>query len=140
MKDDFGTFLSKAIDDCLGSSAYSMERDRPYDGQPHTSAGERGKTKVEGVTFRDVSDCIILGLLESTGEPLKENPVENDVYSVDWNDIDFMAVVKNSLIRIEKLMNIYPNISKLTCENWPEGIIDDDVPNPLNPDQEREVE
>jgi len=114
MSDDFEVFLNKAIDDCLGSSAYSLERDRPYDGQVHTNNGERGRAIVNGITMRDIKDCFVLGLLEATGEPLKENPVENDVYSVDWDDIDYMAVVSNALCRIEKLMGNYPNIPNVS--------------------------
>jgi hypothetical protein len=40
-------------------------RDRPYDGQPHTDQGERGKTLVNGLTIRDVIDCVVMGFLTS---------------------------------------------------------------------------
>ena len=44
---------------CPSSLAEHLDRDRPYDGQPHTDAGERGRTMVEGLTMRDVVDCFV---------------------------------------------------------------------------------
>jgi hypothetical protein len=38
-------------------------RDRPYNGQPWTYSGERGRQLVSGLTFRDICDCFVKGLL-----------------------------------------------------------------------------
>jgi len=57
--DEFNNTLEKAFADCQGDSAFTMDRDRAYNGQLHTDCGERGKTLVEGLTMRDVSDCFV---------------------------------------------------------------------------------
>jgi len=111
MSDDVGIIIENAMDDCDGSTAYSMDRNRPYDGQPHTDSGERGKTLVEGLTMRDIADCIVMGFLEATGGA-KENPVYNDVYGVDC-DFDPIAVVQNAMCQAEKMMGIFPNVPPL---------------------------
>jgi len=109
--------------DCDGSTAYSMERDRPYDGQPHTDAGERGKTEVRGLTFRDVADCFVMGFIDATqcdrqnaGVPERERWIHNDIYNgelVPMDKVDPLAAMKCMLIRMEKMMGIYPNVPKL---------------------------
>lgn len=33
-----------------------------------------------------------------------------DIYKINWNDIDPMAIIQNLGCEIEKMMNIYPNI------------------------------
>ena len=48
------------------SSDYRNDRDRPYNGQPHTDHGERGKTEIKGLTMRDVVDCMVQGFLASS--------------------------------------------------------------------------
>ena len=54
-------FILKQIQ---GSSAFSLDQARPYDGQPHTDQGLRGKTFVSGLTMRDVADCMVRGFLD----------------------------------------------------------------------------
>jgi len=105
---DFGEFLSWAMADAQGSSAFSLERDRPYDGQPHTDAGIRGKQLVEGLTMRDVSDCMVRGFLDAGGIE-RENPIRSDIYSIDLSELDPGAVIQNATCHIEKMMGIYPN-------------------------------
>ncbi|MFW6272882.1 MAG: hypothetical protein ACOC2U_03785, partial [bacterium] len=128
--------------------------ERPYNGQPHTDQGERGRTEVKGLTMRDIQDCFVKAVLDSAPtettesdeeffkcfklnktsgemEPtdyLKEKQNEpgyvshkvelgtwryQDVYKVDLNNIDMLAVGKNLTINIEKMMGIYPNVPKL---------------------------
>ena len=89
------------------------DRERPYDGQPHT--GERSKTLVSGLTFRDVADCFVLGFLRATGQwSLAESgtATENDVYAAAQSDPNFdpMAACRNMLCEMEKRMGIYPNL------------------------------
>ncbi len=96
---------------------------RPFDGQPHTDAGERGKTMVEGLRMRDIADCILLGFLysmEGFGYSIAESGTAtyNDVYVAQEADPDFdpLAVIQNAMCQIEKRMGIYPNVPKLTPE------------------------
>lgn len=97
-----------------GSSAYRNDRDRPYNGQPWTDNGIRGATKVEGLTMRDIRDCLVLAFLQSSLQPELRTKIEDgtwrweDVYRIA-NDIDFQAVGQNMSCNIEKMMGIYPN-------------------------------
>ena len=113
----------KRIEDDLGMNDDSMRRGRPYLGQPHTDTGERGKTEVHGVTFRDLRDCYIRACCLSDGitNPAQYNEselgeyallCENDIYTLDWENIDPMAVFQNFSCEVEKLMGIYPNIKQ----------------------------
>ena len=108
--------LKWAFADIQGSTAYSMCRDRPYDGQPHTSNGERGKTLVEGLTMRDVADCAVLAIL-ACGGVNRENPIWDDVYNIDFSKIDPIAIIQNMGCNIEKMMGIYPNVPELKSES-----------------------
>ncbi len=83
-------------------------RDRPYDGQAHTDDGIGGNTLVEGLTMRDVCDCMAMGLLDASGiEPLQDAAEEgvwtyNDLYQLD--DFDPVAAIQCMACRIEKMM------------------------------------
>ena len=97
-----------------GSSDYRNDRERPYNGQPHTDHGERGKTLVDGLTMRDVMDCFVMGVLAADG---RSDEVDagvwryGDVYNV--GDIDLIAAAQNMSCYIEKMMGIYPNVPKI---------------------------
>lgn len=109
--DNFGDMLESAMAHCQGSSAFSMERHRPYDGQAYTDCGERGKTLVSGLTMRDIVDCMVMGFLNSTGEPpLNEHPVHDDIYKIDLNSLSPGAIIQNTMCEIEKMMGIFPNL------------------------------
>lgn len=134
------------------NSDYRNDRERPYNGQIHTDDGQRGSQLVEGLTMRDIKDCLIRAMLISspskkyleadtflkcwdfTTEPhtptqflldhqnetdFISNKVElgtwrpQDVYKINWDDIDPLAIAKNMTCEIEKMMNIFPNISPL---------------------------
>lgn len=93
-----------------------MDRNRPYDGQSHTDLGERGTTLVEGLTMRDVADCIVLGLLDACGG-VPEDPTWNSVYvQPGMGDIDPIAAVQNAMCHVEKMMGIYPNVPACVSE------------------------
>lgn len=109
---EFNQALKWAFSEIQGSSALSLDRNRPYDGQPHTDIGERGKTLVEGLTMRDVADCVVLGFLACGGID-REVPVHDDIYSIDLEKIDPGAVIQNAVCNIEKMMGIFPNVPKL---------------------------
>ncbi len=101
-----------------GLSDFTTDPSRPYDGQPHTEQGERGKTLVQGLTFRDVCDCFVFGFLQATGRgSLAESGTAtyNDVYEAAQSDPDFdpLAVMQNMSCEMEKRMGIYPNVPEL---------------------------
>ena len=108
-----------------------MLRVRPYEGQPHTAHGERGKTEVKGLTFRDLRDCFIRACFQSspfeTDEPNSATTPqyeeackgehallsESDLYQLDFERIDIVAVAQNLTCEVEKVMGIYPNVPGL---------------------------
>lgn len=87
-----------------------MDRNRPYSGQSHTDEGERGKTLVEGLTMRDVADCMVVGFLEASGS-YPENPTRNDMYAVSQLPSPGAAITC-AMCNIEKMMGIFPNIEE----------------------------
>jgi len=116
--------LEKAFPEC---DDHNMNRNRLYIGQPHTTHGERGKTEIKGITFRDLSDCFIRACFLSAFDQNEagyneankgENGVltENDLYSLNFNRIDIVAVRQNLCCQIERMMGIYPNIPKPNVE------------------------
>ena len=107
---EFNKTLKWAFAEAQGSSAYSLERDRPYDGQSHTDQGKRGQQEVCGITMRDVADCIVLAFLSCAGMK-RECPIHDDLYTIpDLNDLDPGAVIQNAMCNIEKMMGIFPNL------------------------------
>lgn len=106
---------------------HNMRRDRPYNGQKHTSHGERGRTEISGVTFRDLRDCFVRACFLSAAHVHRagydqarrgEDAVlcENDVYEIDFEQLDVITVAQNLCCEIEKLMGIYPNVPKLSVD------------------------
>ena len=112
--------IEETLDD-LGND-HNMKRRRPYTGQPHTDTGIRGATEIKGITFRDLRDAYIRSYCLSMGV---DNPIhykeagkgenaticENDIYDLK-DTIDPLAVSQNLSCEIEKLMGIFPNITK----------------------------
>lgn len=149
--ENFKEQLEFAIWSTGGSSDYRNDRERPYNGQSWTVEGERGKTKVKGLTMRDIRDCLIKAMLisspsnkylnedfnkcwEYSGDTVKptqylldhqnesdfiSTKVElgtwrpQDVYKINWNDVDPLAIAQNLTCEIEKMMGIFPNIDTL---------------------------
>ena len=113
------------IEQELGYCDHNMRRDRPYNGQPHTDTGERGRTELKGITFRDLRDCYIRAWFLAS-HPLHPHMYEeatkgeaavlceNDLYGLDLNKCDPLAVFQNFSCEVEKLMGIYPNLPRLT--------------------------
>ena len=112
---DFNTEMNFILKEIQGSTGFSLDRNRDYDGQPHTDAGIRGKTEVKGLTMRDISDCIVLGFMDSASFMNLEtkNPIHDDIYKIDLDKIDPGAVIQNAICHVEKYMGIYPNVPKL---------------------------
>ena len=98
-------------------------RDRPYDGQPHTDQGTRGMEFVEGLTMRDVADCIYRAFALSVGEdnPLQytiadHGDLEFSLYDLDLSKMDPGAVIQNATCEIERMMGIFPNVPEIEHE------------------------
>lgn len=108
---DFNTEMEFAFKEIQGSTAFSLDRKRDYDGQPHTDSGTRDKTEVKGLTMRDISDCIVLGFIDASKLEI-DSPIHDDIYKIDLDKIDPGAVIQNAMCHIEKYMEIYPNITK----------------------------
>jgi len=119
----FNLMLNKAFKDIQGSTARSNDRNRPYDGQPHTDAGIRGATLVKGLTFRDIKDCFVKGALlascdEELSDLVRDNDwLQDDIYRIDWKNVDPIAVAQNMSVEMERMMGIYPNVPKLITNN-----------------------
>ena len=105
-----------------GSSDYRNDRARPYNGQPHTDHGERGKTEVRGLTMRDVQDCFIKAWLMATSRgnivesgKWRYQMVFDPVFEEDGRpfDPDPLAIGQCLTCEIEKMMGIFPNVQAL---------------------------
>ncbi len=111
--------FQEMFDECDGSSAYSNDRSRPYNGQAHTHNGLRGKQKVKGITIRDLVDCYVKACLLSSPQDkfynrvLDGNWLASDLYKMDWDGIDPIAISQNMVVEVEKIMGIYPNVPNL---------------------------
>lgn len=126
--------LQAAIRKTHGSTAYRNDRERPYNGQPWTYNGARGAAEVRGITFRDLADCIVQGML-SCADPdipeqrdLQRRVVEkhpefmdtefaargdwrhDDIYDVDFSKVEPSSIVQSALTFVEHYMGIYPNL------------------------------
>jgi len=84
----------------------ALDRNRPYNGQPWTDIGTRGKQEIHGITMRDIRDCFIRACYDSN--PHEETPAS--IHDINFNEVDIMAVCQNMIILVEKYMGIFPNI------------------------------
>ncbi len=110
----------------LSNAFYEMDdylvsdRERPYNGQPQTATGERGRQMVEGLTMRDVADCFVIGWLTADGRSdLAESgqATAGDIYGeAPTKDIDPLAAMQSMLCEMERRMGIFPNIPRLTTD------------------------
>jgi hypothetical protein len=110
---DINKTILFAMKEIQGASGWSMDRNRPHDGQIQTCSGERGKALIAGLTMRDMMDCMVRGYL-ATARIERENPVWDDVFSIDLPHFDPMAMMQNAMCEVEKMMGIYPNVPPLT--------------------------
>ena len=124
--DEFRQLWEQAEND-LGCNDMNMSRDRLYYGQSHTDKGIRGATKIQGVTFRDLRDCFIRAVFLSASHLIEElyneankgeNAAlcENDLYKLDLNQLDPMAICQNLSCEVERIMGIFPNVPHLEID------------------------
>jgi len=117
--------LKGILDDFDKEQGYKCQllRNRPYTGQPHTDTGERGKTEIHGITFRDLRDAFVLAAFDAGNDqdPTGHNfdterqgqVTYNHIFKLDLNKIDPIAWAQNMSCRIEAMMGIFPNIPPL---------------------------
>lgn len=100
--------ILEAVEDieCIGLKDV-LDRNRPYDGQPWTDGGERGQMMVQGVTMRDIRDCLILAFYSSA--PVQEAPPES-VEDLPLAEMSLEAISQNLCCWLERYMGIFPNI------------------------------
>lgn len=67
--ESFKEQLEFAIWSTGSSSDYRNDRERLYNGQSWTIEGKRGETEVNGLTMRDIKDCLIKAMIESSPPP-----------------------------------------------------------------------
>ncbi|MEN6550015.1 MAG: hypothetical protein ABFE07_28570 [Armatimonadia bacterium] len=111
-KKKFKKSLKQAYEDYLrdnhfifqdrGDVAMVFHTERPYLGQPQTVHGKRGRSRVCGLTMRDVGDAIARAWAQSAC------PNKQTGYVVDLE-----ALVQNTVVNLEKLMGIFPNVPQL---------------------------
>lgn len=137
-----GRQIADAIDDLYTEGLEGMPRTRPYNGQPWTTHGVRGKTVVSGLTMRDILDCYIRGYCLSVGggdvpsdDRLCREADRGEAANLNANDlytitaaVDPMAVYQNMMGEIERLMGIFPNIREMSYEETMEYVPVIDMP------------
>ena len=92
----------------------TLDRSREYDGQPWTDLGERGRTEIKGITFRDLRDCFIRACYEVSGLSPGEYP--KSLYELPWDEIDPLALEQALNCWIERYMGIFPNVPPISEE------------------------
>ncbi len=113
---EIGDWLRREIEQISDPTYLStLDRGRPYNGQPHTDAGERGKQEISGITMRDLQDCFIRACFHGSG--LRSDEYPRTIYELPWDDIDPMAIAQNLGCEVERYMGIFPNVPKLECQN-----------------------
>ena len=85
----------------------TLDRSRPYNGQPWTMEGKRGEQVISGITMRDLRDCYIRACYASA--PILPLRYPKSIYELPWDKIDPIAVCQNMGVWIEKYMGIFPN-------------------------------
>ncbi len=118
-------------------SDHTTDPNRPFTGQAHTENGERGKTEVRGIRFRDLADCIVKAFVNSAPNENNDELDElrrraddgtlnyNDLYRLDLSEMDPLALVKNVCCRVEKAMGIFPNLPRLKLNDCRDEETDD---------------
>lgn len=116
MKCNFGEIITSLTDN-------TTDKDRPFTGQSHTDQGERGKTEIKGIRFRDLADCVVRAFVAAANfdcdEELNQRARDgtlnyNDLFTLDLDKMDPVALIQNIGCEVEKAMGIFPNIPEST--------------------------
>ena len=110
---DLGDIISDLSD-------HTTDKARPFTGQSHTDQGERGKTEVRGIRFRDLADCAVRAFVDScpeAGDEMRNRRDDgtlnyNDLFTLDIEEMDPVAFIQNLTCQVEKTMAIFPNLPK----------------------------
>jgi hypothetical protein len=104
-----------------------------HEPQPHTDAGKRGEHIVNGITIRQIAECVLRGMLDGgTLYHDQDNAIDTIhlgyhqlidlIYEVEWIDnFDPVAIQQNVSCHIEKVLRIYPNVPPLTANGVEDG-------------------
>lgn len=100
--------IMEAIEDieCIGLKDV-LDRNRPYNSQPWTNDGERGQMVVQGLTMRDIRDCLILAFYSSA--PVQETTPQS-VEDLPLAEMSLEAISQNLACWLERYMGIFPNV------------------------------
>ena len=69
--------------------------------------------------MRDICDCFVKAVYDSCPPEAMEEIIwlkdfnYNDLYKIDFNKLDPIAIIQNMVCQVEKAMGIYPNINDL---------------------------
>lgn len=113
-----------------GLTDFTTDPDRPFNGQPHTDQGERGKTEIKGIRYRDLADAVCKAWIDAAGHTIEDEQLRdelrqraddgtlnyNDLYELECGDVDPVALIQSVCCRVEKLMGIYPNVPRLRAD------------------------
>lgn len=122
--------INKINEIIVSLNDHTTDKDRPFTGQPHTHEGERGKTMIRGIRFRDLADCVCRAFIDASALDLEDETLReelyrraedgtlnyNDLYKLDLSKMDPVALIQNIHCRVEKAMGIYPNVPELESE------------------------
>lgn len=104
-------------------SNHTTDPERPFTGQSLFN-GERGKTEIKGMRFRDLADCVVKAWIDTAAHTIEDEVLRdelrmraedgtlnyNDVYKIECGDIDPLSLMRCVCCRVEKAMGIYPNV------------------------------
>ncbi len=100
--------ILEAIEDYQGIGLSDvLNRKRPYNGQPWTGNGKRGRILIQGLTARDIRDCLVLAFYDSRPPGL---PAPTSLEALPLEQMSMEAISQNLLCWIERYMGIYPAI------------------------------
>lgn len=96
----------------------NINTERPFDGQDHTFFGERGKTEIERIRFRDLADCIATVFLRLCcgDEEVEAEEVYDKLKSLDTSNINTKTFIQGVSCEVEMMMGIFPNITERADE------------------------
>lgn len=90
----------------ISKHEFSGKSTRPYDGQPHTFSGERGRQTLPPITLRDLAD-VVVKMLDEANHP-----------GFEWQKWGPTSMAQNICVALEET---YPEHFKWFEEHFPEA-------------------